>query len=578
MLPLIAFGMDLDRKVEFNIPAQDLGAALLQFSQQAHIQVIVSVDIRGQATQGVSGQRAIKQALSQLLDPAGLRYQIASDNSITVAKAGLDQAHDSGDEHVGSGVRLMQSGSVDPQEPGARSQIPSENARNGKNAASAMLGSSEGKANESNLEEVVVTGTHLRGAAPSSPIITLERADIERSGLQSTADVIRSLPQSFGGDYNGSAVNAGGAYNPSGSATANLRGLGSDSTLTLVDGHRLASTDTQGAVDISIIPLVAVDHIDVLTDGASAIYGSDAVGGVVNFALKKHYDGVSVGAAYGDSTDGGGALQRYDILGGKDWGSGGAVLSYEFANQQPLLAANRSIVDPSIVPDMWLLPKEQRNSVFGYVNQSVAPDLSVFAEGLYTSRTHTISTNVYPSFHGLTSTDQEDVRQYGVTTGGSLSVVDDWKLSLTGNFARQSTIGAQRNYLFEVPFAAQPRIDQEFVNNTSQIELSADGPTLQLPSGPIDLAVGAAYRKDTLDGLQKGATAVFYDVSPQRHVTSFYGEANVPLVLPSTTRVGLNSLSVTVAQRGLRARSTAAGARSPGRFGRSVRIINRTPL
>ena len=86
-LPLAALAVDLDKTVAFHIQPQDLLVALIEFSQQARLQVIVSVDLTGQKTQGVTGQRAIKQALSELLGPAGLRYQIASEISITVSKA-----------------------------------------------------------------------------------------------------------------------------------------------------------------------------------------------------------------------------------------------------------------------------------------------------------------------------------------------------------------------------------------------------------------------------------------------------------------------------------------------------------
>src|SRR5688500_15857428 len=85
--PLHAFGMDLEKTVNFDIPAQELGAALLQFSRQTRIQVIVSGDIRGERTRGVSGRLAIKQALSELLQPAGLQCEVASDDSITVTRA-----------------------------------------------------------------------------------------------------------------------------------------------------------------------------------------------------------------------------------------------------------------------------------------------------------------------------------------------------------------------------------------------------------------------------------------------------------------------------------------------------------
>jgi ectoine hydroxylase-related dioxygenase (phytanoyl-CoA dioxygenase family) len=101
-LPLTAPGMDLDKKVAFHIPAQDLSAALIEFSKQARLQVIVSDDLTGQTTQGVSGQRVIKQALNQLLEPAGLRYRVSGETSITVSKTAATEAHTTHAGHDGS--------------------------------------------------------------------------------------------------------------------------------------------------------------------------------------------------------------------------------------------------------------------------------------------------------------------------------------------------------------------------------------------------------------------------------------------------------------------------------------------
>lgn len=154
------------------------------------------------------------------------------------------------------------------------------------------------------LERVEVTGSRIKraDAETAAPVQILTREDIERTGKQSiqevlrnvTADGVGSIPTSF---TNGFA---------SGSAAVSLRGLGVNSTLVLVNGRRmstygLADDGTRNFVDLNSLPLEAVERVEILKDGASAIYGADAVGGVVNVILRKNYTGAQVGASYGQT-------------------------------------------------------------------------------------------------------------------------------------------------------------------------------------------------------------------------------------------------------------------------------------
>jgi iron complex outermembrane receptor protein len=157
------------------------------------------------------------------------------------------------------------------------------------------------------LEEVVVTGTRVRrtDAETPSPVQVISRDEIEKSGLQNIADVIRSVSA----DNQGSLPTAFSAGFASGASGVSLRGLGLNSTLVLVNGRRmapygLADDGARTFVDLNTIPFEAVDHVDVVKDGASAIYGSDAVAGVINIVLKNDFQGASlsgnVGTAYAD--------------------------------------------------------------------------------------------------------------------------------------------------------------------------------------------------------------------------------------------------------------------------------------
>ena len=163
------------------------------------------------------------------------------------------------------------------------------------------------------LERVEVTGSRVKriDAETASPVQTITREDIERTGKTSIQEILRTVTADSNGTIPTSFTNGFA----SGSAAVSLRGLGVNSTLVLVNGRRmstygLADDGTRNFVDLNSLPLEAVDRIEVLKDGASAIYGADAVGGVVNVILRRSYTGASVGASYGQTGDSDGQDMR----------------------------------------------------------------------------------------------------------------------------------------------------------------------------------------------------------------------------------------------------------------------------
>ena len=137
------------------------------------------------------------------------------------------------------------------------------------------------------IEEVVVTGVSSAQVETTSPISVFTSADIEASGLTTIEDFIQNIP-SVNGAYVGASINNG---NP-GLATAGLRGLGSGRTLTLINGRRFNSGD------LNSIPTSFVERVEVVRDGASTIYGSDAIAGVINFITKTDFEGMDVNLQY----------------------------------------------------------------------------------------------------------------------------------------------------------------------------------------------------------------------------------------------------------------------------------------
>jgi iron complex outermembrane receptor protein len=191
--------------------------------------------------------------------------------------------------------------------------------------------------------EIVVTGTQIRGvAAVGSPITVVNRNEIEQSGLVNTGDILHDLPQvsSLGAGvvYNGANQTAN--LDTSRDDAVNIRGLQPQATLVLLDGRRTPNGGSTGQLyDPSSIPTLALSGIDLLTGGASATYGSDAVAGVINLTLRKNFDGLEVEGTYGD-----GIGYRTEKLGGifgKKWDGGSVMIAVETSNGTQLVAAQR---------------------------------------------------------------------------------------------------------------------------------------------------------------------------------------------------------------------------------------------
>ncbi|MEO6091710.1 MAG: TonB-dependent receptor [Novosphingobium sp.] len=197
--------------------------------------------------------------------------------------------------------------------------------------------------------DIVVTGTILRGAPPvGSNLISVGQERIAATGATSSNELLATVPQVSNLFNNVPTARLGIAANAIQVVRPNLRNLvgetsSSSSTLVLFDGHRVSSVGvTQNAVDPDLIPPIAIERVEVVTDGGSATYGSDAVGGVINFITRKRFDGVKVQAQYGFADD------YYQVsagaIVGKDWGSGSLFAAYNYQHNDTLFAHNRSYI------------------------------------------------------------------------------------------------------------------------------------------------------------------------------------------------------------------------------------------
>ncbi|MBK7143914.1 MAG: TonB-dependent receptor [Xanthomonadales bacterium] len=306
-----------------DIPAGDLATALDTYARQSGVQLVYRADqLKGARSVGVHGQLEPRQALDRLLRDSGFVAQPDA-----------------------SGAMLI----VPRPKPAKPVPAPTP-AKAGTAAAAATEAAADGPVND--LEVIVVTGSRiarvqLEGPAPIT-IITAE--DIRASGFTSVPEVLQSLTQN-GGETQ-SQQSAGGADFSPGAQQVDLRGLGPNHTLVLVNGRRIADFPLpfggrSNFTDISSIPLGMIDRIEVLTGSASAIYGSDAISGVINFLLKKQADGTTLDYRYGWTEDGGGESHVFNLSSGFSRGAFNVLAGLEYRDQNPLWGFQREQQDSS---------------------------------------------------------------------------------------------------------------------------------------------------------------------------------------------------------------------------------------
>lgn len=202
------------------------------------------------------------------------------------------------------------------------------------------------------IEEIVVTGTSIRGAAPvGSAVQAVDITEVRASGYSNINDVLKTIPQvlSLGPEEGrGGGVQSANS-NITQAKTVNLRGLGTESTLVLVNGRRIVKNGTKASFyDLSVIPTSAIQRIEVITDGASAIYGADAVGGVVNIITRDGSSGWNTDLRYGDAD--GFSEWRASQTVGLELARGDLFLTYEHYERGGMLGSRRSRVTQDLRP------------------------------------------------------------------------------------------------------------------------------------------------------------------------------------------------------------------------------------
>lgn len=529
---------DDELEYDIDIPPLTVDAALNTLAQQTSIQLLFPFDlVKALDANPVVGRYTLMEALELLLRDTGLSGGLTESGVMTITH--------SSDKKSAAQEEAMMTG-IENKTPAKRKGLLGVLAAVFSVGAGAEEAADEdGDEPEQVLEEIVVTGTNIRGVAPdSSPSFVFDKDDIAKTGFGTVQEFVDSLPQNFGGGANSETVGGGvgdraAARNNVSGVSVNLRGVGSGNTLVLLNGSRVAPSGSLGAfVDISMIPLSAVERVEVLTDGASAIYGADAIAGVVNFVLRDDYDGAETFVRFGAVTDGNLNEYRAGQTLGKKWDSGNAMASYEFYHRDNLGAEDRSFAFASPLPTD-LLPEQESHSVLLTASQLLSDQVTLRGHGAYSQRDGIKKVNLA----GTNPITRNSVsKQYGGTAGADVKLWGDWLLDISGSYNKQTDFYGQDG---------RSPAQQKSESDLWSIDGKVDGSVFSLSGGEVKLAVGFNYREETF--LHRIVASVFgnegVSAEDNRRVSSAFGEVFIPFVGADNRWPGAERLELTLAGR-----------------------------
>jgi iron complex outermembrane recepter protein len=548
--PVIAESTDASTQ-SINIPAGELVAALELLAKQSRIEFIYDADqLKRTKTRGVSGDLTPKAAVVKLLEGTNLTLTEHSGAMLIAApQAGGPGVPNSTPSLPGNAVQLARPRS------GRQEAVP---------GSAGPADATQRSRKSSVLDELIVTGTHIRGEVPvGTPLIVYTRTDIERAGSATLDQLARHMTENFASVDTISNQFSNIRFSPTGAskganafqgASFNLHGLGPTTTLTLLNGQRLAPGGLDGSfTDISQIPLSAVDHIEVLPDGASAVYGADAVAGVVNIVTRKDFTGAETAVRYGGSTEGGADEVTASQLLGKSWSTGNVLVNYEFDDQQGLNASQRAYI-PDLGGPYSLIPQSRRNSIFISGSEQVGAKATISGDVLYSDR-HFAAANTFsgpPDSSTQSTFASGSAYQLNVTTGLDVAMSSDWHVQVTGNYSRsQQTSDATTSV------QGPSRLNTASIQGASPsiFDFSAitQGSLVTLPGGPLKAALGVSYRRERYESTDLetslGQTASTGQPESKRQVFSVYGEIVAPVVLDPEAIPGFRRLDLSIAGR-----------------------------
>lgn len=317
-----------DDVIVFNIPRQNAGEALPAFGQQADISVVYSFDeVKNHQTSRLRGEFTISEAIDVLLENSGLNARFNGSRHLIITIIN-DQARQPMISKTAKKSFLAALASA-VFSIGGGSNVMAQNSVDGASAAGLV----------DVLEEVTVTGSRIRrdGMVTPTPVTSVNADELNAMSPGAMIEGLSQLPQFFGNEGLNATPPGGSWFTRGGFGQLNLRGLGTNRTLTLLNGRRVISPTAFGGVDINVFPEAMISNIETVTGGASAAYGTDAVAGVANFMLNTNFTGVEAHFQTGETSVGDGGNNEFSLAFGADIGDKAHLqFSYEKAEQDAI--------------------------------------------------------------------------------------------------------------------------------------------------------------------------------------------------------------------------------------------------
>ncbi|MBI1215953.1 MAG: TonB-dependent receptor [Alphaproteobacteria bacterium] len=491
--------------VAFDIASQPLASALLIFGRQAGLSVLApSPLVEGKTAPDLHARLSPDVALGRLLEGSGLSFEFVEANAVRISAK---------DHAAIDAVPSPVEGDDDPS-------------------------------------RIVVTGTNIKGVQPiASPIEVYTARDVERSGATTTEQFVAKLPQNLGTMSQYAVGSSIASPNLDAVSSVDLRGLGIGTTLTLINGHRMALSNGGRSGDVSFIPASAIKRVEVLTDGASAIYGSDAVGGVINFVLRDDFEGAEARLSYGGVTRGGLHQGDASLTAGQKWAGGHGLATYDYHSASALMTSDRDYAAGAGPGN--LTPQDIRHNLFAVLSQDLTDRLTLdFNAGGSWRKIK----NGYSNLSSPTLASQTFAR-YGSTSEqgfGSLSldyqISDDWSADVSAAYSGVDTNGTVSLVLFNrSPVVTRT---QAYDTSNSQLDVTGkvDGTLFALPGGRVRVSLGGGFLDERFKGISP-ITSVNSAGTLSRRSTYAFGEVLAPLAAPDQHIPMIRRLSLSLAAR-----------------------------
>lgn len=520
-----------ERLYDIDIPALDAAEALNRLAEQTDSIMLFPYDLAAaRQANAVAGRYTLIEALSLLLKGSGLSGGLSDKRVIQIS---LDASEERREREA-----QMTNKNETRKKAGLGAMIATllsvaATADESSDTRSRDVGERE---DADALEEIVVTGTNIRGIANDTvPVISVDRKEIELAGVQSFEDIGRLIPQNFAGqvtplNLGGTTTNPFDSSDVSGASAFDLRGLGTDATLTLFNGRRLAPSSNGAFVDVGRLPIGVVQRVDVLLDGATSAYGSDAVAGVVNIITARDFEGVEASAHGGSVTEGDKFDYGAGLLAGARWDSGGMWASVDYFENDPLSAEDRAYTSFAN-PGAQLMVGSDGISVFASFDQELAARVKLTLDAIYNQRDAVYRFRPDRNDFDIYS-DRSDLSAF---TAIEFGINENWssKLFLDYSESKNSAVGILPDGTFLLSYGSR-------TNELLIAEANLSGALFTTRAGALTAVFGIQRREEDYTPVPVGFLS-----ATNRDISAVYAETLIPIFggqkqLPLIKRLDLN--------------------------------------